>query len=117
MLAVSANDVNEYGKGIGIKNNKIFRTLQGCMRAEEAIGRMTKPKEVKGFAAARKEVGKYVSKFLNNGPAQALDAYIDSNIFRDWAPDLFEEWEAAEADRIGRRQDKKLEKIKEAAGR
>jgi hypothetical protein len=40
----------------------------------------------------------------------------DPSIFRGWVPDLFEEWEAAEEDRIGRRQSNKLAKIKEAAG-
>lgn len=63
---------------------KDLRTKFACDRAIEKINSMPTPTNPKDYKKAIKEVGVYVSGFLNNTPSMALKAYIMPNVFDKW---------------------------------
>jgi len=63
---------------------KDLRTKFACDRAIEKINSMPAPTTPKEYKKAIKEVGVYVSGFLNNTPSMALKAYIMPNVFDKW---------------------------------
>jgi DNA topoisomerase IB len=60
---------------------KDFRTWHGTAKAAAFLSTQPRPTNQKEWNALRNATGKHVSSFLNNTPAQALDAYINPSVF------------------------------------
>lgn len=82
------SSLSKYTKSIGAAKTKDFRTRIGTTAANDIISEMAAPKTAKEFKKMRESVGELVSNRLNNTKAVALSAYIDREVFKNWAAGL-----------------------------
>lgn len=69
--------------GGGFKT-KDFRTARGTSTAIELMKQVKRPKNMKEYKKAVREVAKGVAERLGNTPAVALQSYIDPTVFSKW---------------------------------
>ena len=72
---------------------KDLRTLLATGSALDVLKDIPAPTSVKEFNKIRNQVGDHVCAKLGNTRNMSLTSYIDPQVFKDWAPKLYEQWE------------------------
>lgn len=71
---------------------KDLRTLLATSSAVDMLKGITPPTSVKEFTKIRNQVGDFVCAKLGNNRNMSLSSYIDPQVFKDWAPEVYEQW-------------------------
>lgn len=88
-------------KPLGIKP-KDLRTRLAVVTASDALSSISPVTDAKQFAKIRNSVGELVSEKLGNQRTVALSSYIDPDVFKNWSPQGYKNWEEMERNKKGK---------------
>lgn len=81
-------------KPLGV-HPKDFRTLLATTTAAQELLNIEPAKDIKSFVKTRNVIGDVVSDILGNQRTVALSSYINESVFKNWCPDIYEQWKSS----------------------